>query len=235
MDYKKIHDKIIENAISENRVKNSNVYYEKHHIIPRCMNGTNDIDNLILLTAKEHFILHKILCLLHPKNAKLAHALWRMVNTGINDKRDYRITAKEYERIKINKSSIQSLMVSGENNPMYGKCHSDDTKRKLQRPTKESTKKLISIKNKGKIPWNKGKTGVQTWSSEQYLRMKEVLKRPKSEEHKKKLSLSHTGKVMKVKTCEYCLKIISTTNYIRWHGNNCKQHNKPFVIVTEKN
>jgi hypothetical protein len=30
MDYKKIHDKIIENAISENRVKNSNVYYEKH-------------------------------------------------------------------------------------------------------------------------------------------------------------------------------------------------------------
>ena len=48
-------------------------YYEKHHIIPRCLNGSNDKDNLVLLTAREHYLCHWllwksiiiILCFLH--------------------------------------------------------------------------------------------------------------------------------------------------------------------------
>lgn len=26
------------------------------------------------------------------------------------------------------------------------------------------------------------------------------------------------------KMCEYCKKEISPTNYVRWHGENCKQN-----------
>ena len=51
MDYKKIHDKIIERA--KNRKLEG--YVEKHHIIPKCMNGTNEPNNLVDLTAREHF------------------------------------------------------------------------------------------------------------------------------------------------------------------------------------
>ena len=36
-------------------------YTEKHHIIPRSLGGSNDIDNLVRLTAKQHFICHKLL------------------------------------------------------------------------------------------------------------------------------------------------------------------------------
>ena len=34
-------------------VKKQNIYYESHHIIPKCMGGIEEV----LLTGKEHFIL----------------------------------------------------------------------------------------------------------------------------------------------------------------------------------
>ena len=46
-------------------------YHERHHILPKCMGGTNDNDNLIDLFAREHFEAHKILALENPDNRKL--------------------------------------------------------------------------------------------------------------------------------------------------------------------
>ena len=52
MNYQRIYDQII------NRAKERTLegYKEKHHIIPKCMGGSNEKQNLIELTAKEHFI-----------------------------------------------------------------------------------------------------------------------------------------------------------------------------------
>ena len=36
-------------------------YTERHHIVPKCYGGSNDEDNLVDLTAKEHFIAHWLL------------------------------------------------------------------------------------------------------------------------------------------------------------------------------
>ena len=46
MDYKLIHDSIINNARLKNRKKGGEIYYESHHIIPKCLGGSNDKDNL---------------------------------------------------------------------------------------------------------------------------------------------------------------------------------------------
>jgi len=46
---------------AQNRQLNKNIYVEKHHIIPKCMNGDNSINNIAVLTAREHFICHKLL------------------------------------------------------------------------------------------------------------------------------------------------------------------------------
>ena len=35
-------------------------YHERHHIIPRCIGGTDDYNNLIDLYAKEHFEAHRL-------------------------------------------------------------------------------------------------------------------------------------------------------------------------------
>ena len=54
MNYQKIHDAIIERA----KTRKLEGYKERHHIIPRCLGGTDDNENLVDLTAREHFIIH---------------------------------------------------------------------------------------------------------------------------------------------------------------------------------
>ena len=38
-----------------------NGYCEMHHIVPRSLGGSDDVDNLIRLTARQHFVVHWIL------------------------------------------------------------------------------------------------------------------------------------------------------------------------------
>lgn len=49
----------------------NDIYHERHHILPRCLNGTDDEDNLIDLTSKEHFQAHKLLLEENPDNVSL--------------------------------------------------------------------------------------------------------------------------------------------------------------------
>lgn len=91
-----LYESIIQNAQLQNRKKlrKSNInykYYEKHHIIPKCLGGTNDDNNLVLLTAKEHYICHKLLIDIYPNNRKLVIALMRM-----SGNKKYNVSAKEY-------------------------------------------------------------------------------------------------------------------------------------------
>lgn len=104
-------------------------YHERHHIIPKCCGGTNDKDNLIDLYANEHFIAHKLLAEENPDNKKLVYAWWCMsVQTNEYTKERYRITPEEYEMAKEMCSKILSEDHSGENNPMYGRRHSEETR-----------------------------------------------------------------------------------------------------------
>jgi hypothetical protein len=82
MDAKKIYDAIIEKAKLENRKKGCGVYYEKHHILPKSIGGTNDAANLVLLTAKEHYICHRLLTLIYPNSKRMAFAFWSMCRPG---------------------------------------------------------------------------------------------------------------------------------------------------------
>jgi hypothetical protein len=155
MDYKKIYDDLMLKARSENRVKNVGVYYEAHHIIPRCLGGGGKVSqrtkhpNIILLTAKEHFVAHKLLCEIYPNNKKLLSAFWNFVN-GRNKSNQgenhHRIGAREYERTRVyyskrcseffkkidrNKEWCKNISISHKkNNPMYGKKHTEDWKLK---------------------------------------------------------------------------------------------------------
>ena len=99
MNYEKIYNQIIEKAKLENRIKNDNIYYERHHIIPKCLGGTNKKENLVLLTGKEHYMCHKLLTYIYPNNAKLVFALWAFMN-GFNKSRSIR-SAREAAAIRV--------------------------------------------------------------------------------------------------------------------------------------
>lgn len=108
-------------------------YHEKHHITPRCLNGTDDEDNLIDLYAREHFIAHKLLAEENPNNEKLTYAWWMMSNClGTDEQARYELTPEEYESARIAFAKIRSEQSRGENNNFYGKHHTEETKAKMK-------------------------------------------------------------------------------------------------------
>jgi group I intron endonuclease len=95
-------------------------YHERHHIVPRCMGGTDDDENLIDLFAKEHFIAHSLLTKENPDNEKLVYAWSMMAFVKSDNQERYELSPEEYEEIKITVSNMRSEKYSGEQNPMYG-------------------------------------------------------------------------------------------------------------------
>jgi len=149
MNYLSIYNTIINKALTEDRRKRKlndlkYMYYERHHIIPKCIGGLNNKENLVLLTAREHFVIHQLLIKIYPSNHKLIFALRMLCR---NNNKNHIRNNKEYQWIKQkiaeelsasqkgkpnrgNKYTKGHTMTLGSKNGMYGKTQSDETKKK---------------------------------------------------------------------------------------------------------
>jgi len=90
MNYKKIYDSIIERSVGRKKIRRGQpnyVYYERHHILPKCLGGSDEKNNLAFLTAEEHWLAHLLLVKMNPGNHKLVFACQAMSMTGGNTKR----------------------------------------------------------------------------------------------------------------------------------------------------
>ena len=67
MDYHRIYSALVSRD-------HTGEYLEQHHIVPRCLGGGDDPSNLVLLTARAHFIAHWLLRKMYPDNVKVAQA-----------------------------------------------------------------------------------------------------------------------------------------------------------------
>lgn len=108
MNYKRIYDELISKA--HKRIINSTEYTEKHHIEPRCIGGTNDPNNIVVLFPEEHLLAHLLLVKIHPLNEKLVYAANAMSN-GFN--KVNRINIKQYGWFKRKHSKIVSKNTKG--------------------------------------------------------------------------------------------------------------------------
>jgi hypothetical protein len=144
MDYQKHYNNLIDRA--KNRIING--YKERHHIIPRCLGGSDDPLNLVDLTAEEHFVAHQLLVRIYPSNKKLVTALAKMCCSSSGNKRNnkwYGWIRKRY-----------SLSVAGENNPsskftnkqVLEIYHSTDSIDELSKKYNVNRYNIISIKRK---------------------------------------------------------------------------------------
>jgi len=97
LNHKKIYDNIIKTAKSENRIKHNGIYYESHHIKPKCLGGPDNDMNKVLLTAKEHYLCHKLLTFIYPKNDKIVEAFFRMTFSKVNG---YVVSSRDYKFAK---------------------------------------------------------------------------------------------------------------------------------------
>lgn len=244
MNYKVIYDNLITQACSEDRRKDKNRpgFYEQHHIIPKCLRGSDDKNNLVLLTTREHFIAHKLLIEIYPNNKKLAIPLLFMCSLQNNIRSKPIISSREFERIKLQMGSAMSSLnkgiikkkrdhfswskeardrrrlfyknnpeiMSGENNPMYGKnrlpgySHSEETKKKMRRSRSEETRKKMQKSKSQKHRENMSLSNAIRFKEKREQRIIELLTR-KTELY-----------------CPYCSVSGTTKRMFNYHFDNCK-------------
>ena len=82
--YQKLCQRAQERAKTRKEANEILGYSEKHHIIPRSIGGSDDKENLVFLSAREHFVAHQLLVKIYFYNQKLIFALRRMKNGGTN-------------------------------------------------------------------------------------------------------------------------------------------------------
>lgn len=202
--YKKVYNKIIRRAKKRGLDKNSlEGYYEKHHIVPKCLGGDNKKDNLVLLTAKEHFIAHRILYRLHPDNYKLLMAVIAMLSPGnVNNHREtVSLSTAQYYR-KLHADSLR------------GKHLSEQTRKKISdgnkgRKLSQEQVELLRRINTGKHPTEETRRRMSIAHSRENLSEEIIEKIRKSstgrkhtEETKRKISIANSGKVRPQDWCD---------------------------------
>lgn len=90
--------------------------WESHHIVPRCLGGSNARTNLAWLTPREHFLAHWLLCRLHPEHKGLADAIHKMSVVTRYGKVGSRIAA----RLKLEKAErSRARMMAIRNTPEF--------------------------------------------------------------------------------------------------------------------
>lgn len=139
MNYLKIYNSLIQRAVAREKTG----YVEHHHIIPKCLGGTDDTSNLVYLTAEEHYLAHQLLIKIYPTEHKLVFAA-RMMTVGgkkhIRSNKAYgwirRKVAKAHSESQKGKSYGYKF-VKGQVSPNKGKvfgAYSEERKQKLRKP-----------------------------------------------------------------------------------------------------
>lgn len=141
------------NIINKSKNRLLNGYKEKHHIIPRCLGGKDTKDNLAILTAREHFIVHMLLCKFTKGLARrsMFFALNSMMNLNNRGMRKIKYSSRTFEKVR--KQCAKYLKGNKYN---LGRIPSQETRLKISQATKglkksDETRLRMSLANKGKV------------------------------------------------------------------------------------
>lgn len=217
MDYLNHYKKLTSRA----KTRKLDGYIERHHIIPKCMGGSDDKNNLVNLTASEHYVAHQLLVKIYPNNYKLAYAC-HMMSTKLNERNN-----KSYEWVRNKMAKANSIILKGMKRAPRSKEWSEKiSKSLLGRKMSDEAKSDIS----------KALTGIKRPESFKESMSKAAKSRTK--EHQDKLNKSNTGqkrseetraKQMAVSerqpiiTCPHCGKSGKPRGMKCWHFDKCKE------------
>lgn len=217
MNYRKIYDQLIERGKS----RSLEGYKERHHIVPRCMGGSDDKDNLVELTASEHYVAHQLLAKIYPDNHKLSYAVHIMSSklAGRNN--------KSYEWIRKRVSIANSAVLTG--------------KKRSPRSKEWSAKLSAALTGKSQTLESNEKRSISMTGISKSDTMKQnmsVAAKNRTKEHQNKLNLANTGKKRSeetraklravsesqpVVTCPHCGKSGKPRGMKCWHFDKCKE------------
>jgi hypothetical protein len=219
--YEKWYAAIIENAKNRTLLDNEK---EVHHILPRCLGGTDDVGNLAALTGREHFVCHWLLTKIHSGQMrnKMINALYMMRAEGPNQKRYHtKITSRVYEKLRNEYRTYISNLNKGRIQPPEEKEKqiNAQTGRKRETFSVEWREKLSAAK-KGE---NNNRYGVIVSKETREKIGNKIRGRKQTDEEKERRRQANLGKTRNKMSCPHCQKLISVNTYPRWHGDNCKE------------
>lgn len=185
------------NIINNARSRETTGYIEKHHIIPKSCGGNNTKENIVKLTAREHFVCHLLLTKMvddqfRHKMVYAFHGLRARQSRQENRTDISKINSKLYKKLKEELSEIKRAQIPwnkglvGAQIPWNkGIPMSETTKQKIKQARSkqdmsyrkgvkmsEDQKQKISDALKGNIPWNKGMTNIGIFSDPEKNPMK---------------------------------------------------------------
>jgi hypothetical protein len=91
----------------------SGQYKERHHIVPRSMGGSNAKDNLIWLTAGDHFFAHEVLARVY--GGKMWIALGLMAHGNSKSAKNITVNHRTYAAIRRRSVIEVTKLISGDN------------------------------------------------------------------------------------------------------------------------
>ena len=189
-------------------------YGEVHHIIPKSEGGDNSQDNLIRLSARDHYVAHLLLAKIYDDQKMYSAVIY--MQTGCKN-RKFKFNSRLYETIRKEYSS----KISGKNHWNYGKPSwnkgiplSDEQKEKLRkaltgRHLKESTKEKL-----------RGKTHTDEWKKKMSEKMSgknnPFYGKSHTPETMKRIKAKLTGRSRSKDACE---KASISMNKLKWWNN----------------
>lgn len=232
MDHKKIYYAYMSYIKTLNRNKKDGVLYESHHIIPRSIDPDEEknLDNIVLLTLREHFLAHIALFQMYSGLNKQKMALALHFLTRLDKYGSSRIlSSRMFERVraesnkynsqrqkgkKLSEAHKKALSAAspwkGKQSPFSGKKHT------------EAAKLQNSIKHLGKPAWNRG-IPIDENKQRQMTEKAAAVNRGKklTKDHRHKISCSHIGLKHSEETKKKIASRITRYNLItgkRWYG-----------------
>ncbi len=209
-----LYIEIISSANRKDRKKTKEGYFESHHIIPKSLGGNNSKNNLVLLTAREHYICHWLLTKFCKKDKrKMVLAFFRMNNSNIYNQKDnlyknskaYEYCKKELNRIPMPEETKNKIrqkrklqVISEETKIKLSLAHKGKKKSKEHIENIKNAKKNISIETREKLSKSlKGKKCPE--HTKECVRKANIgnkysVGRIVSEATRKKMSEAHKGK-----------------------------------------
>lgn len=129
MNYERIYSEFISNR--KKKEKYLTGYFESHHIVPRSLGGSDEKENIIKLTASDHYFSHIILGKIY--GGPMVFALFFMSEIKCRSAYGYDPGRHRYERAKLKMSAAAKIRSTGEGNSFYGKSHSEETKKRISK------------------------------------------------------------------------------------------------------
>lgn len=209
-----------------NRTISDGAYREKHHILPRSLGGSDKPDNIIELTAREHYIAH--LMLWKTYGGTMSVAFWIMNHT-----KGRRLSGRMYQTLKEENALVISAKQKGV--PRWSETQRKNISERLRKyyethVVSEETRKRISDANIGRTVSDETRQKIAMTKIGK-PRPEEVCRKisksltghkypPRSEEHRRKIGDAHRGKIVSNETRKKISNHIQGRKWMYKEGEN---------------